>query len=139
DLRLHRLVFGEPGGRLDALGHRLAHGGARQARLLLRARDPDPRSATRGGHRAPRNGPGEPRADRARIARDDLRPDPVDLDPGHVLRHRRPWHRDLHQPARRNRTDRRRAIASSRRAIATPSTAPPTTSSGQCTPTYTRE
>ena len=38
-------------------------------------------------------------------------------------------------PHRRNRTDRRRAAASSRRAVASPITAPPTTSSGKCTPT----
>ena len=60
---------------------------------------------------------------------------PRDLDPRHVLRHCRPRHRDLHQPHRRSRTDRRRATASSRRAVAVPMTAPPITSSGQCTPT----
>ena len=44
----------------------------------------------------------------------------ADLDPRHVLRHGRPRDRDLHLAHRRNRTDRRRAAASSRRAVATP-------------------
>ncbi len=38
-LRVHRLVRREPGRRAHALGHGLAHGRARQARLLRRPRD----------------------------------------------------------------------------------------------------
>ena len=41
----------------------------------------------------------------------------VHLDPRHILRDRRSRHRNLHQPDRRGRTDRRRATASSRRAV----------------------
>ena len=36
----------------------------------------DPRGAARGGHRAAGDRAREPRPDRARLARDDLRPDP---------------------------------------------------------------
>ena len=75
--------------RADALGHRLAYRGPRQARLLHRARDADPRSVTRSRDRAPRLGAGSVRPHRARRARVDLRPRPPRVDPGYVLRRRR--------------------------------------------------
>jgi len=64
----------------------------------------------------------------------------VALDPGHVLRHGEPRDRDLHQPRRGRRADTRRPAPRRRRAVtasptARPRTAPPSTSSGQCTPT----
>jgi hypothetical protein len=69
------------------------------------------------------------------LARDDLRPDPPDLDPGHDPG-RRARDRHLDQPSGVTGRDRGRPLASIRRAIATstPKTAPPRTSSGQCTP-----
>ena len=61
----------------------------------------------------------QPGRDRARLARDDLRPDPADLDPGLDPAARGPRDRDLDQPARGSGRDRRRALASIRRAVAT--------------------
>ena len=71
------------------------------------------------------------------LALDDLRPDPADLDPGLDSAARRPRDRHLDQPAGEPGRNRGRSLASFRRAVATstPSAAPPSTSSGQCTPT----
>src|SRR5438128_513140 len=51
-LAVHGLVRGDAAERTDPLGHRLAYRRPRQARLLHRTRDPDPRGAARGRHRA---------------------------------------------------------------------------------------
>jgi hypothetical protein len=62
------------------------------------------------GIELPATVPESPRPDRVRLARDHLRADPPALDPGHVLRHRPPRHRDLHQPGGGDRTDHRRLL-----------------------------
>ena len=129
-------------GRADDRGDRLAHGHARQARLLHRARAARCSRILRElGFELP---PSVPES-LVVIALGSLAtifvlirlisiPDSIPPPAGS-------GHRHLDQPGGVARRDRRRTSTSFRRAVAssTPRIAPPSTSSGQWTPTYTRE
>ena len=84
-----------------------------------RAGDP-PRSRAR----AAPDRTGEPGHDRPRRARHDPRPDPADLDPGHVRGHERARDRALDRAAVRPGRDRGRAAASRRGVVTRPAAAP---------------
>src|SRR3954452_18393208 len=131
-LRIHRLVRRSRLDRSDARGDRLAHRGARQARLLRRPGAARARRAARVRLRVAADRAREPRRDRARFARDDLRPRPADLDPGFDPSARRARNRYLDQPSCGARSDRRGTAKSLRRAVVTsvPRTAPPMMASG---------